>query len=320
MTKIPFVSVVAPVYNEEESVREFARRMSATLSAYAQRYEILFIDDGSTDNSLSLIAQMHRENPAIKALSFSRNFGHAAAISAGLAYAQGDATVIIDSDLQDPPEVLPDFFKKWREGYQVVYGVRTKRKEWFLKRFAYWLFYRLFSLVAVLDNVAIDSGDFCLLDKEVVFQLRALPERGRFMRGLRSFVGYRQCGVIYERAGRFSGTSKYSFSKLLRLALDGIFSFSYIPLRLATFFGLFVASGAFISILVILYLRVTRGVIGTSGFTSTIIAVLFIGAIQLISVGILGEYVGRIYDEVKQRPIYIVREKIGFAKHPHESH
>jgi len=309
--KIPYISVVAPALNEEAVLEEFCRRMSAVLSKCAAEYEIILVDDGSTDSSFSLIRELHEGNANIKGLSLSRNFGHASAISAGLEYAQGQVVVIIDADLQDPPEVLPDFFEKWQEGYKVVYGVRRKRKEWFGKRFAYWLFYRVFKKIARLDNVAVDSGDFAVLDQAVVQHMCALPERNRFLRGLRSWIGYAQCGVEYERAARFAGSSKYPLSKLVRLALDGMFAFSYAPLRLATYTGFFVAFAATVSMLVLLYMRIVHGVIGVAGFSSTLLVILFIGAIQLVSIGILGEYIGRIYDEVKRRPLYIIKENLG---------
>lgn len=305
-------SAIAPVFNEEETVEEFYKRMKTVFEQSCYKYEIIFVDDGSTDNSFRIIQQINSRDPNVKCLSFSRNFGHASAISAGLDYADGDAAIVIDSDLQDPPEVLPLFFEKWQEGYKVVYGIRTKRKEGFFKRFAYWLFYRLFKRLASFRDVALDSGDFALLDRSAVLQLRSMPERNRFLRGMRGWIGYKQCGVVYERASRFAGRTKYPLRKLVKLALDGIFSFSCIPLRLATFLGFFTAALAVSSIIIIFYLRVTRGIIGIVGFSSTIITILFIGSIQLISIGILGEYVGRIYDEVKKRPTYILKEKIGF--------
>ena len=308
-------SVVAPVYNEEDVVEEFCKRTSAALSAYSKQWEIIFVDDGSIDRTPDILRELHKGNPHIKFISFSRNFGHASALSAGLAHADGSAVALIDSDLQDPPEVLPEFFEKWKEGYDVVYGVRKKRKENVFKRGAYWTFYRLFKSVAKLENAALDSGDFAVLDRKVVLALRDLPERSRFLRGLRSWVGYRQYGLAYEREARFAGTSKYSFRKLLRLALDGFFSFSYVPLRFATFLGLFVALAAFLGILIILYLRLTYGVIGIPGFSTTLIGILFFGAVQLISLGILGEYIGRIYDEVRHRPLYLIKESAGLAQY-----
>lgn len=311
--RIPRVSVIAPMYNEEENILEFCRRTRAILEIWANDYEIIFVDDGSTDGSYHIIQEMNRSDSRIKCVSLSRNFGHAAAISAGLDHVSGDAVVIMDADMQDPPEALPAFFEKWLEGYKVIYGVRKKRKEWLLKRFAYWAFYRLFKKLASLKDAPLDSGDFAVLDKSVVVQLRALSERVRFMRGLRTWVGFRQCGVSYERAKRHAGSAKYSYGRLFKLAFDGIFSFSYVPLRLATIFGFVIAIVALASSVVILYLRLIEGVIGVSGFTTIIISLLFIGSIQLIFIGILGEYIGRIYDEIKRRPIYIVKDSIGFG-------
>lgn len=311
---IPLISIIAPAYNEEGTLREFCSRTAAVLKSSARTYEIILVDDGSTDHTLSIIQEIRRDDPQVRCISFSRNFGHAAAISAGIDYAEGSVVVIMDADLQDPPEVLPEFFKKWHEGYQVVYGTRTKRKEGIIKRTAYWSFYRLFKQLASLHDTPLDAGDFAVLDRSVILQLRALPERSRFIRGLRSWVGYRQCGISYERAARTAGATKYSYSKLFKLAFDGIFSFSYVPLRLATLFGFIVAGIALVASIVILYLRVVLGVIGVSGFSTLIISLLFIGAIQLIAVGILGEYIGRIYDEVKRRPVYIVKEQLGFAE------
>lgn len=313
-------SVVAPVYNEEEVLEEFCRRTSAVLSGYAKHWEILLVNDGSTDHTPEILRTLHQDNPNIKYISFSRNFGHSSALSAGLVYAKGSVVALIDSDLQDPPEVLPKFFDKLREGYDVVYGIRTKRKENALKRGAYWAFYRLFKSVAQIKNVALDSGDFAVLDRKVVTALRDLPERSRFMRGLRSWVGYRQYGLPYERATRFSGTSKYTFKKLLHLALEGFFSFSFIPLRFASFIGFFAAFVSFLCILIVLYLRITYGVIGIPGFSSTMIGILFIGGVQLISLGILGEYIGRIYDEVRHRPLYLITETGGLSKEDTHGH
>lgn len=309
--KIPFFSVVSPLYNDEEVVAELCKRTLSVLEDVASDYELILVDDGSSDRTAERMAELHRENPHIKCLFLSRNFGQPSALSAGLDYARGDAVALIDSDLQDPPEVLPRFIEQWQKGYEVVYGVRTKRKESFFKRCAYWIFYRLFQSIAELEHVALDSGDFALLDRKVVLTLRSMPERSRFLRGLRSWVGYRQCGVEYERAGRFAGASSYTVAKLFRLAFDGLFSFSYLPLRFATLLGFFVALSSGIGILILLYMRLRYGVLGIAGFSSTLIVILFIGAVQLISIGILGEYIGRIYDEVRRRPLYVLKETLG---------
>lgn len=304
------LSVIAPLLNEEEVVLEFYNRTKQALSSLTNNYEIIFVDDGSTDSTLSKLKEIHAQDKNVKVISFSRNFGHPMAISAGLDHVTGDGIMVVDADLQDPPELISDFVKKWQEGYEVVYGVRKKRKEWFGKRLAYWLFYRLLKKASSL-SIPVDSGDFSFLDKKVVNVMKAMPERNRFLRGLRSWSGFRQFGLEYERAARFAGSTKYPFKKLLKLAADGIFSFSYIPLRLAMAAGFLVAGVAFLAILIVLYLRIFVGIVGNTGFASTIIAILFLGGIQLIAVGILGEYIGRIYDEVKNRPLYVVKEKIG---------
>ena len=307
------VSVVVPILNEEEVLDEFYKRTKNVLSTAADFFEIICIDDGSTDNTLNILKKINSEDPRIKVISFSRNFGHAAALSAGLNEAEGEVVVMIDADLQDPPEILSEFFRKWSEGYDVVYGIRKNRKEWWGKRFSYWLFYRLFGVLSVL-NMPLDAGDFSLLDRKIVNTIKSMPETNRFIRGLRAWAGFKQYGVQYERAMRAGGATKYSLIKLFRLAADGIFSFSKIPLRLATFFGFMVAGMALVSILIILYMRIFLGILPETGFSSTVILILFLGGIQLITIGILGEYIGRIYEEVKRRPNYVVREKIGFNK------
>ena len=304
------ISVVVPVLNEAKVLAKFHDRLRRILEEHVEEFEIIFVDDGSSDSTIDQLRELSRKDFRVKIISFSRNFGHPMAISAGLDYVSGDAAIIIDADLQDPPEILPEFLHKWQEGYKVVYGVRSKRKEWFYKRLAYWLFYRMLSKLAPL-HIPLDAGDFALLDRDIVNILKLLPERSRFVRGLRSWVGFRQYGVVYERAARQGGWTKYPFKKLLKLAADGIFSFSYIPLRLATILGFLVASTAFLAIVVILFSRLVYGVIGVPGFSSTIITVLFMGGIQLISMGILGEYIARIYEEVKNRPLYVIKEKIG---------
>lgn len=305
------ISIIAPVFNEEAVVSEFYNRVANVLNKNSTSFEIIFIDDGSTDKTLDKIKKLGNQDFSVKAISFSRNFGHGMAISAGLVHAQGEAVIILDGDLQDPPEVLPEFINKWKEGYEVVYGVRAKRKEWFGKKLSYWLFYRILKKLSSLE-MPVDAGDFCLMSRIVVDQIKTLPERNPFVRGLRSWVGFRQCGVVYERSRRFAGVTKYSLSKLLKLATDGVFSFSHIPLKLATFLGFVIATGSFLAILVVLYARVFVGVLPPRGFASTVIIILFLGGVQLISIGILGEYVARIYEEVKHRPLYIIKEKMGF--------
>ena len=306
------ISIVVPVYNEEAIVAEFYRALKEVLNTLGYAYEVIFVDDGSVDATPQILRRFAKEDARMKVLSFSRNFGHSAAISAGLAYASGDAVIIIDSDLQDPPEALKKFCETWERGAEEVYGIRAKRKEWLGKRFAYWLFYRLLQRLSPIP-IPLDSGDFSLLDRKVVDLLNSLPERGRFVRGLRAWTGFRQVGVPFERAKRRAGQSKYTFGKLLVVAADGIFSFSHLPLRAATVVGFAIAILSFVAIMVIAYLRLAHALV-LPGFSSTIITVLFMGGIQLFSIGILGEYVGRVYDEVKQRPLYVIREKIGFTE------
>ena len=313
------LSVVAPAYNEEAAIPAFYKAVTQTLQKLGAEYEFVFVDDGSVDRTLEALREIARSDARVKILSFSRNFGHPAAISAGLAHAQGDAVVIMDTDLQDPPEAIHKFVAAWQNGADVVYGVRAKRKEWFGKRVAYWLFYRLLGRLSPTP-IPLDSGDFSLLDRKVVALLNSLPERRRFVRGLRAWAGFKQEGVAFERAARAAGKPKYTFGKLLGLAADGILSFSYVPLRAAAVFGFAIAILSFVAIIVVAYLRFAHAIVLT-GFSTTIITILFLGGIQLFSIGILGEYVGRVYDEVKQRPLYVVREKIGFDdKKLHSDH
>jgi len=307
MTERPHISVVVPVYNEEENLPELQRRLACTLAPY--EYDVLFIDDGSRDASLALLLAFHKENPRMKALSFSRNFGHQVAISAGIDHAGGDAVILMDGDLQDPPEVLPQFIEKWKEGFEVVYAVRRRRKENLLKRLAYAAFYRILRKVSYL-SIPLDSGDFCLMDRKVADVVRGLPERTRFVRGLRTWAGYRQTGLEYERDKRYAGKPKYTFGKLLKLAYDGIVAFSDIPLRLAIYLGLGSAAAAFLGGLLVVYEKVTNNV-PVVGWTSTIVTLLFLGGMILTTLGIIGEYISRIYEEVKHRPLYIIRERIG---------
>jgi dolichol-phosphate mannosyltransferase len=246
----------------------------------------------------------------VKALRLTRNFGHQAALTAGLDHCSGDAAVLIDADLQDPPEVIADFHRKWREGFQVVFGKRRRLSEGFLKRSVYHLFYQVLQLVANID-IPLDSGDFSLLDREIIRRLRALPERTRFLRGLRSWVGLRQTGVEYERPARQAGSSKYSLAGLFKLAFDGIVSFSTLPLKMALFLGLLVSAAGFLGVLFLVYLRLIHA-FDLPGWTSLMVVVLFLGGIQLTTIGIVGEYIARIYEEVKFRPLYLVESRLGF--------
>ena len=262
------------------------------------------------DAACELLRQFRTDDPRVKYIRLARNFGHQAALTAGLAHAAGQAVLVMDGDLQDPPEVIPELVERWQEGYEVVYAIRRHRKEPPTQRLAYALFYRLLSRVASL-HIPLDAGDFCLMDRRVVDQLNALPERNRFLRGLRSWVGFRQTGVEYERQARYAGRTKYDFWRLTRLAVDGLVSFSFLPLRIASSIGFLVSV---VSMIVAFYYLVLRlsGSQEPAGFAAIIVAVLFLGGVQLITIGIMGEYVGRIFDEVKSRPVYIVLEEEGF--------
>ncbi len=301
----PVISVVVPLFNEEENVEELYRRLDQTLRSLNLSYEILFVDDGSRDQTPSILDRLCETDRSVACIHFSRNFGHQAAVSAGIDHGRGQAVVVMDGDLQDPPEILPRFIEKWREGFEVVYAVRTHRKERFLKRTAYSAFYRILNAISDLD-IPLDSGDFCLMDRRVVDVLSHLPERMRFMRGLRSFVGFRQTGLPYDRAARAAGRPKYTFRKLIGLALDGLVSFSSYPLRLVARLGL-----ATIVIAVILLGWVLRDAFvhhtAPQGWASTVVVVLVMGAVQLFGIAILGEYLRLIFLEVKRRPTYIVR-------------
>lgn len=305
------LSVVLPVFNEAENIPELYGRLCRVLadleaSTGRKGIEILFVNDGSSDASAELIAKLRQQDARVRLISFSRNFGHQAAISAGIDHSSGKAVILMDADLQDPPELLRQMLELWRSGAQVVYTVRHKRKESFFKRSAYFTFYRLLQLVSNID-IPLDSGDFCLMDRQVVDQIKSLPEKHRFLRGLRSWIGFRQVALHYEREERYAGKTKYTLRKLVRLALDGILSFSSFPLRLATYSGLVTSLAGCI------YLTYTighylRGGVAPPGWTSLIVLVLLIGGVQLILLGAIGEYIARIYDETKRRPNYIVRE------------
>ncbi len=307
----PRFSIVAPAYNEEEVLPEFYRRVRDVMDALGEPWELILINDGSWDNTLAVMRELHEKDPRVKIISFSRNFGHQLAITAGLDYAQGDAVVIIDADLQDPPEVIPELIEKWREGYDVVYAVRKERRgeSWF-KEWTAKLFYRLIYRITDVD-IPKDTGDFRLMDRKVVETLRTLRERNRFMRGLSVWVGFKQTGVFYVREPRFAGETKYPLRKMLKFALDAITSFSYMPLQLATYFGFAIAAISMVGMVIVVVLRLTTGR-ALLGQATTLVTVLFLGGIQLIFLGIIGEYLGRIYDEVKARPLYIVAETLGF--------
>jgi len=308
-TEHPALSVVIPVYNEEENLAVLYRRLVAVLAACEPDYEIIFIDDGSSDRSPEQLQGFAAQDGRVKVVELARNFGHQVAISAGLDHSRGRGVIVMDADLQDPPEVLPEFIAKWREGHDVVYAIREKRKESWPKRIAYIAFYRLLERVANI-NIPLDSGDFCIMDRAVVDLLVAMPERNRFVRGIRSWVGLDQVGLSYARQARYGGKPKYSFSRLLYLALDGLFSFSFIPLRIISLLGFGVS---FLSIIMAILYTIQKLTVGLSppGFATLVVAILFLSGVQLITIGVIGEYIGRIFDEVKRRPLYIVRRIVG---------
>jgi glycosyltransferase involved in cell wall biosynthesis len=310
--KKPLLSVVIPCMNEEAVVRETCDRLITALGAAQFAFELIFVDDGSKDRTAEILRELQLRDSRIRVVRLSRNFGHQIAITAGLEHTAGDAVAVIDADLQDPPGVLPDLVAQWLDGYDVVYGIRTERQgESAFKRWTAKAFYRLISRLSDTE-IPLDTGDFRLMDRRVVNALLSMPERDRFIRGMVGWLGFSQTSVAYTRAPRFAGETKFPLFKMLKFATDGIVSFSIIPLRLATWMG-FLASGLSVLGIVVVLLERYFGVLGlVKGWSSTVIAVLFIGGVQLVCMGIIGEYVGRIYGETKRRPLYVVRERMGF--------
>jgi dolichol-phosphate mannosyltransferase len=303
----PVFSIIAPNYNEARTIPEFYRRVSSVMDSLGEPWELVWVDDGSTDGSTQTLRELAAEDPRVRPVIFARNFGHEIAVTAGLDYSRGQAVIMMDSDLQDPPELLPELIEKWREGYEVAYAVRTEREgETWFKLFTASIFYRLISRITDV-NIPMDVGNFRLMDRKVVNVLKGMRERHRFIRGMSSWVGFRQVGVSYRRAARYAGETKYPFKKMLRLALNAITGFSYFPLQMATYLGFVSAGLAIIAIPIVIAMRL-YGSQAFFGQATTLIAVLFLGGVQLISLGILGEYIGRLYDEAKGRPLYIVRE------------
>lgn len=303
-------SIIAPIYNEIENIPELYRRICQVMESYGDSWELIMVDDGSTDGSIDMIRELADQDKRVRPVIFARNFGHQIALTAGLDYSRGDAVVIIDADLQDPPEIILDLIEKWQQGYEVVYAVRAEREgeSWFKKTTAS-LFYRIINSITKVD-IPLDTGDFRLLDRQVVDVLTQMREQHRFPRGMSAWVGFQQIGVEYHRKARFAGETKYPLRKMFRLALDAITGFSYFPLQLATYMGFIAAGLSILVIPIVIILRLT-GSHAFFGQASTLIAVLFLGGVQLISLGMLGEYVGRLYDEAKGRPLYIVREAPG---------
>ncbi len=303
----PKFSIIAPIYNELENLPVLYSRIKEVMGQTEEEWELILIDDGSRDGSTDKIHELGQLDSRVKPVIFARNFGHQIAVTAGLDYSRGDAVIIIDADLQDPPEVILDLIAKWREGYEVVYAVRAEREgeTWFKKTTAA-LFYRLIYRITDV-KIPLDTGDFRLLDRKVVNVMCKMRERHRFLRGMATWVGFKQIGVEYNRAARFAGETKYPLKKMLKLALNAITGFSYFPLQVATYLGFIAAGLSIVTIPVVIILRMTSSPQFT-GQATTLIVVLFLGGVQLISLGIIGEYIGRIYDEVKGRPLYIVAE------------
>jgi dolichol-phosphate mannosyltransferase len=303
----PTFSIIAPIYNESASLPELYRRVRETMDAVGDSWELVLVDDGSQDNSRELMNQYSQQDERVRPVVFARNFGHQIAVTAGLDYSRGQAVIIIDSDLQDPPEVIPELIAKWREGYEVVYAVRTEREgeSWF-KLVTATFFYRLIYRITDVD-IPMDTGDFRLLDRKVVDVMNQMRERHRFLRGMSVWVGFSQVGVPYRRAARFAGVTKYPIKKMVKFASDAITGFSFFPLQLATYLGFISAGLSILAIPVVAILRLA-GSQAFFGQASTLIAVLLLGGVQLISLGILGEYLGRLYDEARGRPLYVVRE------------
>ena len=312
------ISVVIPMYNEAEGVNTLYNRLINCAKTWGEDFEVVIVNDGSTDKTFELCKALTEKDSRIKLLSFTRNFGHQAAVAGGLCYALGDYIAIIDADLQDPPEELIRLINKCREGYDVVFGVRRQRKEWIFKKVCYWCYYHLLTSVASID-IPLDSGDFSVISRRALNALNSLPERNRFFRGLRVWLGYTRAGVEYERSERQFGKPKYTFFKLLNLSVDGLVNFSFKPLRMVMLLGIFVACLAFLLGIFVFWQYVSNTTIfgynphQARGWTSLILSILFLSGTQLISIGILGEYIGRLFEESKGRPTYMIDQQIGFG-------
>ena len=304
----PEFSIITPIFNEAQNLPELYRRVKQVMETIGGSWELIPVDDGSTDGSADLLRDLAAEDNHVQPVIFARNFGHQLAVTAGLDYSRGQAIIIMDADLQDPPEVIQELVAKWREGYEVVYAIRSEREgESAFKLFTASLFYRLIASITDV-NIPLDTGDFRLLDRKVVNVLSQMRERHRFLRGMSVWVGFNQTGVEYRRAARFAGETKYPFKKMFKFAWDAVTSFSFLPLQVATYLGFICAGVSILAIPVVIVMRITGSQEAFAGQATTLIAVLFLGGVQLISLGILGEYVGRLYDEARGRPLYIVRE------------
>jgi glycosyltransferase involved in cell wall biosynthesis len=307
----PVFSFVLPAFNEEETILETYRRLSRVMDGLTGESEVVLVDDGSSDRSLEMMRDLHHRDSRVRYVSLARNFGHQIAVTAGLVFARGDAIIVLDADLQDPPELIPAMIDKWRAGYHVVYAQHISRqREGVLKKLFAYLFYRFLRLLTS-EDIPADTGDFCLMDRKVVDVLNSLPERGRYLRGLRAWVGFRQTAVPFEREPRFAGKVKYTFRKSFGLAVTGIVSFSRVPLRVATYLGLIVALFALVMIGVVIYWRLFHPATPLIGYTIITAVILFLAAVQLLCLGIIGEYLGRVYEEVKGRPIFTLKEVSG---------
>lgn len=308
MPPSPVYSLVVPVFNEAENLEPMCSRVQRVMNRLEEEFELIFVNDGSRDQSLAVIQHLHHCDPRVGYVSLARNFGHQVAVTAGLHFSQGQAVIVLDADLQDPPELIPELVAAWRQGYQVVYAQRISRqREPWLKRLTAYGFYRLLNRLVDVE-IPTDTGDFCLMDRQVVDVLNTMPERNRYLRGLRAWVGFRQTAITYHRESRYAGQPKYTFFKSWLLAIDGIISLSRVPLKLATYLGLIAAGLALIMVVLILYWRLAYSDSPLIGYALIAMAVFFLGSVQLICMGILGEYIGRIYEEVKGRPAYTIRE------------
>lgn len=305
------LSVVIPIYNSARIFPELYRRLVGAVDKAVASFEIIAVLDGCSDNSIEVLSAFANTDPRLKVIEFSRNFGHQAAVTAGLNHATGHLTAVMDDDLEDPPELIPSFIEKAKEGFDVVYGIRRKRKRSLFFRFLYNTFYRISGRLIDI-KIPHDAGDFCIMTRRVLQVLNDMPENNRYLRGMRAWTGFSQTGIEYERGERFSGSTGYTLKKYFALAFDGIFSFSFRPLKYVTFMGVFIAFISFASALLIVLLKLTGRIPEVPGWTFLAVTVLFLSGVQLIAMGVIGEYIARIYDEVKHRPPYVIKTKIGF--------